>query len=152
MIQQHTPPLHLFITFALLLARASANHSSCYIGDGAEDTGSQPCPESNMCCYLDRTDGYADDVCIQGACYSNYWTGQYFVVGCTSQNWDEGSGCSPLWDVCGPSHLPKLFPRVTDGECWVVSQDTPTSHAVMTAVSVAAIPMLRVVTAILGYI
>jgi hypothetical protein len=59
-----------------------------------------------MCCYLHRSDGYADDVCIQGACLSNYWTGQYFVIGCTDQNWDEqGSGCSPLWDACGTHHF-----------------------------------------------
>ncbi|KAH6859111.1 hypothetical protein BKA58DRAFT_53993 [Alternaria rosae] len=102
MASQSVSPLLAFVAFALLFARAFGTTSSCYTGDGDLDTSSQPCPGSNMCCYLNRNDGYADDVCIQGACYSNYWTGQYFVIGCTYQDWDEpGSSCSPLWDACG---------------------------------------------------
>jgi len=55
-----------------------------------------------MCCYLNRTDGYDDDVCTRGACLSRYWPGEYFVIACTSSDWEE-SGCSPLWKACGES-------------------------------------------------
>jgi len=112
MASQHASRLLAFIAFALLSTRAFATTSNCYTGDGDLDasTSLQPCPGSNMCCYLNRNDGDADDVCIQGACKCNFWPGQYFVIGCTYQDWDEmGSGCSPLWDACGTHHLPNFL-------------------------------------------
>lgn len=45
MTQQHTPPLLPFISFALLLARASADHSSCYTGDGAKTLAHSLAPD-----------------------------------------------------------------------------------------------------------
>jgi hypothetical protein len=117
MAPRHAP---LFVAFMLLFARAyaSSTSSGCYRGDGVLDTDVQPCPGSNMCCYLNRGDGIKDDVCIQGACLSNYWKGEYFVVGCTNPNWDEeGSGCSPLWDACGTHEFSNIPSRTADCGC-----------------------------------
>lgn len=152
MITQHASPLLSLVHFALLFARALPVHGVCYRSDGLLDMVPRPCPGSNMCCYLNRTDGYADDVCIQGACYSDYWKGQYFVVACTHQNWDEaGSGCSPLWDACGTHHLRNLLPQSTNGRYQVVSQITPTSHTVAMAAFAAAKATLHVAVIILEY-
>ena len=152
MASQHLWTLLPLIYLVLLFARALPAYGVCYRSDGLLDMVPRPCPGSNMCCYLDRTDGYADDVCIQGACYSDYWKGQYFVVACTHQNWDEeGSGCSPLWDACGTHHHQNLLPRSTDCKCQVVNQITPTSRTVPMAAFAAAQATLHVAATILVY-
>jgi hypothetical protein len=150
LLTQRASLLNLLIIWTALFSHAFA---SCFTGDGNLDTSSTPCPGSNMCCYLNRSDGYADDVCIQGACYSNYWTGEYFVIGCTSQNWDEeGSGCSPLWDACGTHRKQICTTKQLTVAYQGDRQDTPTFRAAQIVVSAAARKTRHAVVTIRGYI
>ena len=91
----------LFLCF--LVDGVNTSTQTCYKSGGSEDAYPKPCPNSSMCCYLNRNDNYPDDVCLAGGiCQSNAgdMTGEYFVVACTNSD-TSSRECSAAWKVCG---------------------------------------------------
>ncbi|KAF2462895.1 uncharacterized protein BDR25DRAFT_347553 [Lindgomyces ingoldianus] len=97
-------PFSAFLISLLLLPLAtySSLPPTCYGFDGKPDIYPRQCTNSSMCCYLNRTDSYPDDECIQGLCLSHAgdMAGQYFVVACTDLD-RKGGVCSAVWNECG---------------------------------------------------
>lgn len=101
---------YLFLLIFFLFFTYSSTSSTCYKYDGNIDGYPSKCPNSDMCCYLSRTDGYLDDECIQGICLSSAGeqAGLYFVVACTDSN-RESEACSAAWKVCGMSYCCEAY-------------------------------------------
>jgi hypothetical protein len=109
------PTLNLLV-FALLACfllqdfpskTLASSSPTCYGFQGQIDPAPRICPNSFMCCYLNRNDSYPDDECIQGTCLSHDGdqNGQYFVVACTDIRLQASGSCSAIWKECGMSHL-----------------------------------------------
>lgn len=88
--------------------KISIMSSACYFRNGDKDfyPSARRCPDyldTPMCCWLNRAsdDKYDNDTCTpQGLCASNTTASDtYYVDSCTDPLW--GSGCSPLYDLCG---------------------------------------------------